>query len=50
MSTGTSIQSVALDLGYESAGSFVTMFRKVFGTSPGRYMSERRGTATAIDG
>jgi AraC-like DNA-binding protein len=38
---GASIQQVAADLGYESAPSFVTMFGKVLGTSPGRYMAER---------
>jgi AraC-like DNA-binding protein len=38
---GASIQQVAADLGYESVPSFVTMFRKVLGTSPGRYMAER---------
>ena len=38
---GASIQEVAADLGYESAPSFVTMFRKALGTSPGRYMAER---------
>src|SRR5262249_20159952 len=38
---GASIQRVAADLGYESTPSFVTMFRKVLGTSPGRYMAER---------
>jgi AraC-like DNA-binding protein len=38
---GASIQQVATDLGYESAPSFVTMFRKALGTSPGRYMAER---------
>jgi AraC-like DNA-binding protein len=38
---GSSVQQVAADLGYESAGSFVTMFRKALGTSPGRYMAER---------
>ncbi len=42
---GASIQKVAADLGYESSGSFVTMFRKVLGTSPGRYMAERRKAA-----
>ena len=31
----------AADLGYESAPSFVTMFRKALGASPGRYMAER---------
>jgi AraC-like DNA-binding protein len=41
LSAGSSIQQVAIDLGYESAPSFVTMFRKVLGTSPGRYMAER---------
>ncbi|MEH0194664.1 helix-turn-helix transcriptional regulator [Caulobacter sp. CCNWLY153] len=38
---GASIQKVAADLGYESAPSFVTMFRKALGASPGRYMAER---------
>lgn len=38
---GASIQQVAGDLGYESVPSFVTMFGKVLGTSPGRYMAER---------
>uniref|UniRef100_UPI003B3B91F6 AraC family transcriptional regulator n=1 Tax=Sphingomonas sp. TaxID=28214 RepID=UPI003B3B91F6 len=39
MAEGASVQRVAADLGYESAGSFVTMFRKALGTSPRRYMS-----------
>ncbi|MET0790596.1 MAG: helix-turn-helix transcriptional regulator [Polyangiaceae bacterium] len=38
---GSSIQQVATNLGYESVPSFITMFRKVLGTSPGRYMAER---------
>lgn len=38
---GASIQQVAADLGYESVPSFVTMFRKALGTSPGRYMAQR---------
>ncbi|QJU59286.1 helix-turn-helix transcriptional regulator [Sphingomonas sp. AP4-R1] len=41
LAEGASIQRVAASLGYESVPSFVTMFRKVLGTSPGRYMSER---------
>jgi AraC-like DNA-binding protein len=41
LSQGTSVQTVAIDLGYESAGSFVTMFRKALGTSPARYMVQR---------
>ncbi|WP_442678530.1 AraC family transcriptional regulator [Sphingomonas sp. ASY06-1R] len=38
---GASIQQVAADLGYESVPSFVTMFGKALGVSPGRYMAER---------
>ncbi|WP_200887455.1 helix-turn-helix domain-containing protein [Sphingomonas sp. ERG5] len=41
MAGGATIQQVAADLGYESMPSFVTMFRKALGTSPGRYMAER---------
>jgi AraC-like DNA-binding protein len=41
LAAGSSIQQAAADLGYESVPSFVTMFRKVLGTSPGRYMAER---------
>lgn len=43
---GASIQQVAADLGYESVPSFVTMFRKALGTSPGRYMTERHAGRT----
>jgi AraC-like DNA-binding protein len=41
LSQGASVQSVAADLGYENASSFVTMFRKAMGTSPARYMTQR---------
>lgn len=39
MAAGASVQQVAVDLGYENVGSFVTMFRKALGSSPARYMS-----------
>ncbi len=42
LADGTPMQRVAADLGYESVPSFVTMFRKVLGTAPARYMAERR--------
>lgn len=41
MSRGATVQSVALELGYKSASSFVTMFRRALGTSPARYMANR---------
>jgi len=45
LASGASIQAVAHDLGYESIPSFVTMFRKATGVSPGRYMAERHSAA-----
>ena len=41
LSAGRTVHSVAMDLGYESASSFVTMFRKMVGMPPGRYLLER---------
>lgn len=46
---GASIQQAAAGLGYESVPSFVTMFRKALGASPGRYMAERRRGGPAKD-
>jgi len=43
MADGASVQQAAFALGYESPGSFVTMFRKALGTPPGRFMAERHG-------
>ena len=39
---GRSVETVAADLGYESASSFVAMFRKVMGQPPGRYARSGR--------
>jgi len=39
---GSSVQRLAGNPGYESASSFVSLFRKAMGVSPGRYMAERR--------
>jgi AraC-like DNA-binding protein len=49
MAEGAAIQEVATDLGYESASSFVVMFKKALGTSPGRYMAARSGTSGAAN-
>ncbi len=43
LTRGDSVQKVALDLGYESAGGFVTMFRKAVGKPPARYLQDRAG-------
>jgi len=43
-----SVQTVALDLGYESASAFITMFRKTLGKPPTRYLAEHHiGPETA---
>ena len=42
LSAGETVQTVAVDLGYESASSFVTMFRKMVGKPPIRYLVERQ--------
>ncbi|RZN31708.1 helix-turn-helix transcriptional regulator [Bradyrhizobium sp. Leo121] len=49
MASGATIQRVAADLGYESTPSFVTMFKKTVGTSPGRYMAERHAARSESD-
>jgi AraC-like DNA-binding protein/quercetin dioxygenase-like cupin family protein len=41
LTRGESVKTVALDLGYENASGFVTMFRKAVGKPPARYLSDR---------
>jgi AraC-like DNA-binding protein len=42
LTEGASVQTVAFDLGYESASAFITMFKKVMGQPPGQYLAARR--------
>ena len=42
LTKGESVQTVALELGYENASGFITMFRKAVGKPPARYLSDRR--------
>lgn len=41
IAAGATVESAAFDLGYNNVGSFITMFRKAMGTTPGRYAAER---------
>lgn len=51
LARGESVQSVALELGYENASGFVTMFRKTVGKPPARYLADRSAyAATDLDG
>ncbi len=48
LAKGESVQTVALELGYESASGFVTMFRKAVGSPPARYFSDRTSGAETV--
>jgi AraC-like DNA-binding protein len=39
LSSGASVQSVAYDLGYESASAFITMFKAALGKPPAKYIA-----------
>lgn len=45
LANGHSVQEVALDLGYENASGFITMFRKAVGKPPARYLAEQKAEA-----
>lgn len=47
LAQGQSIQSISEDLGYESSGAFVTMFRKAVGMPPKRFLAERMASIQA---
>jgi len=49
MTKGHSVQTVALELGYENASGFVTMFRKSVGKPPAQYLSSRMNTTASND-
>ncbi|GLU33635.1 helix-turn-helix transcriptional regulator [Trinickia caryophylli] len=42
------VTAIALQLGYDNVSAFIDMFRRAFGTTPGRYLASQR--ATGADG
>lgn len=46
LASGTSVQNVAAQLGYESVNAFITMFRKMMGSTPAHYFAERKTAAS----
>jgi AraC-like DNA-binding protein len=42
LTEGHSVQTVAFDLGYESASAFITMFKGVLGKPPAGFLASRR--------
>ncbi|MVA12284.1 helix-turn-helix domain-containing protein [Agrobacterium vitis] len=47
LASGDAVTTIAVDLGYESASSFITMFRRHTGASPARYFGEGRFGASS---
>jgi AraC-like DNA-binding protein len=42
LARGEAVQTVAFDLGYESASAFITMFKKAMGQPPAKYLAARQ--------
>lgn len=42
LSAGASVHAVALELGYEGPNSFITMFKKTMGQSPGKFRVDQK--------
>ncbi|WP_322044493.1 helix-turn-helix transcriptional regulator [Paraburkholderia sp. J67] len=43
LQAGRSVESVALDLGYATSSAFIAMFRRLTGTSPGKFVAQPAG-------
>ncbi|MBO3758997.1 helix-turn-helix transcriptional regulator [Ciceribacter sp. L1K22] len=43
LAAGEPVTGVALDMGYDSIGAFITMFKRVLGASPRAYLTARGG-------
>jgi AraC-like DNA-binding protein len=39
LAAGEAVTAVAFELGYDSASAFIALFRRTFGTTPGRYLN-----------
>ena len=37
LTSGASVTTVALSLGYDSVSSFIALFRRILGTTPARF-------------
>lgn len=43
LASGKQVTEVSLDLGYDNVSAFITLFRRIFGTTPGNYKEMMRG-------
>jgi len=44
LASGSSVTNVALDLGYQNVGAFISMFKRMMGVSPARYFDLQQET------
>ncbi|WFU55183.1 helix-turn-helix transcriptional regulator [Bradyrhizobium pachyrhizi] len=49
LSAGATVQTVSVDLGYEAPSAFITMFKKMMGKSPRRFLAERASITSRED-
>jgi AraC-like DNA-binding protein len=47
LAEGRAVQTVAFDLGYESASAFITMFKRVLGKPPASFLASRKAHEAA---
>ncbi|WP_328592352.1 AraC family transcriptional regulator [Yersinia alsatica] len=41
LAVGKPVTAIALGLGYDNVSAFIALFRRVFGTTPGRYKTQK---------
>ncbi|MEQ9721305.1 AraC family transcriptional regulator [Yersinia alsatica] len=41
LAAGKPVTAIALGLGYDNVSAFIALFRRVFGTTPGRYKTQK---------
>jgi len=49
LAQGDSVTNIATDLGYESVSAFISMFRRMLGTTPARYFGEATSATSGRD-
>jgi len=43
LAEGQAVTTIAIDLGYDNVSAFIAMFRRLMGTTPGRYIRPQAG-------
>lgn len=48
LASGSTVQTVAAELGYDSVNAFITMFKKALGSTPAQYFAQRRALLLTV--